>query len=120
MTAADRYTKFVGQTYSDLNDMGTITGAAVTPDLTNGNVQKATISGVCNASTFPANVKAGSTFIIMLEQATGADTISAWNAGYKFPGGVAPTLSTAAGKIGVITCVAISTTEAVVTSSLDH
>lgn len=119
-SAGDRYTKFVGQTYSELYDMGTITGAAVTPSLRNGNVQKATISGVCNASTFPNDVKAGSTFILMLEQATGADTISAWNAGYKFPGGVAPTLSTSVGAIDVITCIAISSTEAVVTSSLDH
>ena len=121
MAAADRYTKFVGQTYSDLSTtLGTITAGAVTPDLTNGNVHKVIISGACNASTFPTNVKAGSTFIIMLQQATGSDTITAWNAGYRFSGGTAPTLSTTTGKIDVITCVAISTTEAIVTSTLNH
>lgn len=51
----------------------------------------------------PTNMKAGSTYILrVIQDVTGTRTLT-WNAVFKWPGGTAPTLSTAGGAVDIIT-----------------
>lgn len=71
-------------------------------DLNTAQVAILTLTG---NTTFdaPTNMKAGGTYIIkLIQDGTGSRT-AAWNAVFKWPGGTAPTLSTAAGAVDIIT-----------------
>ena len=51
----------------------------------------------------PTNMKDGSTYILrVVQDITGTRTLT-WNAVFKWPGGTAPTLSTAPGSVDIIT-----------------
>lgn len=53
----------------------------------------------------PTNLRAGATHVLFIKQgATGGRTL-AFNAAFKFPGGTAPVLSTAANAVDVLSCV---------------
>lgn len=75
-------------------------GATITPDWTNGSVQKVTLTGNATFAA-PTNMVAGSslTFIIV-QDATGGRT-GTWNGSYKFAGGT-PTLTTTANAVDVV------------------
>jgi len=113
----DGATEFTGQTFTTLATAAD--GATVTPDFSDGNVQKLTLAGN-RAMADPSNIKAGATYIIIIVQdGTGSRTITSWGSKYKFPGGSAPTLTTTADKADVITMVAYSTDILMCTSTLD-
>jgi hypothetical protein len=122
MTAADRYTTFVGQTYTT-NSSGVspnvlADGATITPDFKDGNVQTVELGGN-RAIANPTNIKAGATYILIIKQdGTGSRTAS-WGSKYKFPGGTAPTLTTAANQADIITVVAYSASILMCTSTLN-
>ena len=113
----DGATEFTGQTFNTLATA--VDGATVTPDFSAGNVQTLTLAGN-RAIANPLNIKAGATYIIVIVQdGTGSRTISSWGSNYKFSGGTAPTLTTAANQADVITMVAYSASILMCTSTLN-
>jgi len=83
-------------------------GATITPDWDNGSIQTVTLAGnrtLANSS----NKKDGATYIIIVKQdATGSRTLS-FGTDYKFPGGTAPTLTTTANAVDVLTFISDGT-----------
>lgn len=77
------------------------TGTAHTFSLTNGTFQTATLSGNCTF-TMPT-ATAGKSFVLKLTQA-GTNTATFTNV--KFPGGTAPTITTGANKVDIISFIA--------------
>jgi len=72
------------------------TGTAYTINLANGTVQVLTLTGNCTF-TFPT-ATAGRSFMLLLKQdGTGSRTVT-WPAAVKWPGGTAPTITSAANK----------------------
>lgn len=96
----------------------TISGSTFTPDLhasNNFNVTLVHASCPCTLAN-PVNLSAGERGVIVISQSsTGSDTIGTWGAAYKFAGGVAPTLSTAAGAIDLVSFYVIDSTHIAVT-----
>jgi hypothetical protein len=87
-------------------------GASITPNLTLSNIFTVTLGGnrtLANPSS--KVVGQGVTFIIR-QDGTGSRTL-AYGTQYKWPGGVAPTLSTAINSIDVISGLVVSSTEIV-------
>lgn len=80
----------------------TLTDAAtVAIDLSLGNNFQVTLGGNRTIGA-PSNVVAGQSGVIRLVQdATGSRTAS-WNSAFKFPGGTAPTLTTAANSVDLV------------------
>lgn len=81
----------------------------LTIDLTAGNVAEVTLTEnvtTLNLNNPPATGKAGSLTMILKQDATGSRTVT-WPASVKWAGGTAPTLSTAASSIDVLTFVTI-------------
>ena len=77
---------------------GTVTasGSATTVDLTNGNTQTLTLGANTTLTLTGATVSTSCTLsLYIVQDATGGRTVT-WPAGVKWPGGTAPTLSTAA------------------------
>jgi hypothetical protein len=81
------------------------TGTAKTIALTNGTVQAFTLTGNCTF-TMPTAV-AGQSFTVLLK--TGAGSYTATFTGVKWPGGVAPTITTAASKLDMVVFVSDGT-----------
>lgn len=80
------------------------TSTAETVDLENGNVHTATLDANC-AFTFsnpPASGTAGSFTLILTQDTTGSRTVT-WPASVDWAGGTAPTLSTGANDVDVLT-----------------
>jgi hypothetical protein len=87
-----------------------IVSSNVTPDFASNNFFSLTLDG---SATFqsPTNISTGQAGVIFLVQdATGSRTAS-FNAYYKFPGATAPTLSTAANTVDMLTYVVKSSDE---------
>jgi hypothetical protein len=62
-------------------------------------------------ATFPYNVKPGQKGVLyLIQDATGGRTLTTWDAGWKFPGGVKPTQSTAANAVDTVSYVALNST----------
>lgn len=84
---------------SMLEDVNTVaaSGTAQTlPDVTVATVHYITLTGNCTF-TFPA-AEAGKSFtVVLVQDGTGSRTVT-WPASVKWPGGTAPTLTTAASK----------------------
>lgn len=57
----------------------------------------------------PTNQVAGFTYILRVQQSSGGSNALTYNAVFKWPGGIAPTLSTGANDIDIITCVSDGT-----------
>jgi hypothetical protein len=92
-----------GQAYTIEHDIGTTSGATAI-DWDNGNVQHVTLDG--DISFTESNAKAGSTYILIVEQdATGGHDITAYPTAWEFPGGVDPTLTTAANGVNIFAAV---------------
>lgn len=82
----------------------------LTPDFSASNSTTFTFGAGNLTIANPTNVKAGQTYQFKATQdGTGSRTI-AWGTNYKWAGGSAPTLSTAAGKSDIISCWADTTT----------
>lgn len=78
-------------------------GAAATANLENGNFQAITLTGDC-ALTFsnpPATGRVGSLTLEVIQDGTGGHTVT-WPASVTWAGGSAPTLSTAAAAVDVL------------------
>lgn len=59
--------------------------------------------GATRALGAPSNLVAGFTYTLMVQQSSGGSNALTYNAVYKWPGGVTPTLSTAANAIDILT-----------------
>jgi hypothetical protein len=106
MTAADRYTTFIGQAYSPTSAL--VSSASITPNFTNGNTFKVTLQHN-TALANPTNPKEGATYtIIVTQDGTGSRTMS-FGANYKWVGGTAPTLSTAGNAVDILTFISDGT-----------
>lgn len=79
-------------------------GTAYTIDLENGNVHEITLTGNCTFtfSNPPASGKAGSFTLILAQDATGSRTTT-WPGSVIWPGGNAPSLSSGASEVDVLT-----------------
>ena len=76
--------------------------ATITPDWDNGSMQSVTIAGNRTIAN-PSNKKDGSTYILKIKQdSTGSRTLT-WGTDYKWAGGTAPTLTTTANAVDIIT-----------------
>lgn len=83
------------------------TGSTETLDLANGNVHDITLDANCTLTlTGSTASKACSMTIIVRQDGTGSRTLT-WPASVKWPGSTAPTLSTGASKVDVITLVTV-------------
>lgn len=77
-------------------------GATINWDVSVAQVAGVTLGGNRTMAA-PTNIKAGGSYALFVTQdATGSRTLT-WNSVFKWPGGVAPTLSTAPGAIDIIT-----------------
>lgn len=76
-------------------------GTSDTIDWGNGNFQKSTLTGNCTY-TFTAPSVKGRFQLMLVQDATGSRTVT-WPSSVKWPGGTAPTLSTAANAIDIVT-----------------
>lgn len=83
-------------------------GATINWNVATNQVAKVTLGGNRTMAA-PTNLKAGGTYILrVIQDATGSRTIT-WNAVFKWPGGTAPTLTTTANAIDIITFVSDGT-----------
>lgn len=90
---SDRFTKQKGFIENTLTDATNIAW-----DLDGNQVAQVTLAGNRTLSN-PTNMKAGNTYVLTVKQdATGSRTL-AFGSNYKWPSGVAPTLSTAANAV---------------------
>jgi len=91
--------------------------ASIATDAGIGNVFTVTLAGNRTMAA-PSNLVNGATYIWVVKQdATGSRTLS-WNAVFKWPAGTAPTLSTAANSVDIISGVSDGT-NIYCTSTLD-
>lgn len=82
-------------------------GATIAIDWNNGNVQYVTLAGTGRTLTF-ANPKDGARYLLaLIQDGTGSRTITTWPT-IKWRGGAAPTLTTGANKIDLITLIYIN------------
>jgi hypothetical protein len=93
-------------------------GATITPNFASNNFFTVTLT---QSTTFaaPTNLVAGQAGVIFLVQDTTGSRTAAWNSVYKFPGGTAPTLSTAPNTVDMLTYVVKSNTEIISDVVLD-
>lgn len=84
-------------------------GTSLTLDLTNGNVRDVTLTGNCTLtfSNPTASGDACSFTLILRQDGTGSRTVT-WPASVDWPGGTAPTLSTAASSVDILTFVTVN------------
>lgn len=97
VTGTGRFTKTVSFTEIDNGNSST----ADTIDWTQGNKQKSTLTGNCTY-TFTAPGSPTSLVFKLVQDATGSRTVT-WPAAVKWSGGTAPTLTTTANKVDIIT-----------------
>ena len=75
-------------------------------DWDNGNIQKITLTG--NLAFSATNINDGTTYILKLVQDGSGNRTATWTSSeFKFPNGTAPTLSTGANDVDIITFVAM-------------
>jgi len=90
-----------GEIYADGEVDNGNSGTSDTINWTTGNFQKSTMTGNVTY-TFTAPSGPGRFQLMLVQDATGSRTAT-WPASVKWPGGTAPTLSTAASSIDIIT-----------------
>ena len=95
---------FVGQYYAGENEIATIT-ANTTIDWAKSNVQHLVASSTSAITLTFANTKPGGRYLLFVQQGyLGSDTIT-WDSNLQWSAGTAPTLTTTAGKVDIITFV---------------
>jgi hypothetical protein len=86
-------------------------GATITPDFAASNNFEVTLAGTGRTLANPSNITAGQSGVITIKQdGTGSRTISTYGSNFKFPGGTAPTLSTGANDVDVLSYYCVSAT----------
>ena len=92
--------------FDDENQV-TKSGSTFTIDWNDGNRQFIEIdaTGMTVNFTNPSSNRPGSFVLVIEQDATGSRTITSWDSDIKWPGGTAPTITTAANSIDVISCV---------------
>jgi hypothetical protein len=93
---------FNGQTAAALNDAGN-SGTAKTINWNDSNKQLVTLTG--NVTFTFTSPLSGASYTLLLKQDGTGPRLATWPASVLWPGGTAPTLSTAAGKVDVVTFV---------------
>lgn len=84
-------------------------GAAQTlPDVDSATIHRIVLSANCTL-TFPTAAAGKSFTLALVQDATGGRTVT-WPAGLSWPGGTAPTLTTAAGKTDLLTFLCVDGT----------
>lgn len=83
-------------------------GASIAWNVANGAAASVTLGGNRTLAN-PSGLQAGGTYVLIVKQdATGSRTL-AYGSAYKWPGGTAPTLSTAANAVDVLTFISDGT-----------
>lgn len=90
------------QTFSPLQTL--VDGANIPWDVSTRQVAQVTLEGNRTLDN-PTNLQAGATYILIVRQDGIGNRTLAYGSAYKFPGGTAPTLSTAVNAIDIITFV---------------
>ncbi len=103
---------------------GTITtltdGATITPDFAASNNFTLTLAGTGRTLANPTNITAGQSGVIAINQdATGSSTITTYGSYFKFAGGTAPTLSTGANDLDILSYYCVSSTVIVASLGAD-
>jgi hypothetical protein len=93
-----------GNTVQTLTD-----GATITWDADLGSIAVITLGGD-RAISNPTNIKTGGLYTIIIKQDAVGTRLLTWGTNFKFAGGTAPTLTTTASKVDVVTFRAESTT----------
>lgn len=111
---ADTAKTDVAQTFTAAQ-RGTITtltdGATITPDFSASNNFTLTLAGTGRTFDNPTNITAGQSGVIIINQdGTGSRTITTWGSYFKWAGGTAPTLSTGANDLDVLSYYCVSST----------
>lgn len=104
MAAADRYTKFAGQVYTETSALD-----VAAPDFTTGNVQTVTLTSNVSPLPNPTNIKDGATYILIIKQDGVGSRTMTFGTSYKWEGGTAPTLSTGANAVDILTFISDGT-----------
>jgi len=86
-------------------------GATISVDASLGNMFRITLGVVSGTRTMsaPSSSADGQTINFHISQDGTGNRTLAWNSAYKWPSGVAPTLSTAANALDVVSCTYNST-----------
>ena len=98
------------QSYTRTHNFTTSTltsGTAIAWDLSQNQIARLSLNTNGTLSA-PTNAVDGGTYILIVTQATGSNTL-AYNAAYKFPGATAPTLTAGSGKTDIMTFVSNGT-----------
>lgn len=103
---------------------GTVTtltdGATITPDFAASNNFTVTLAGTGRTLANPTNITAGQSGVIAINQdATGSRTITTYGSYFKFAGGTAPTLSTGANDLDILSYYCVSSTVIVASLGAD-
>lgn len=77
-------------------------GATINWDASSGAIAQVTLGGDRTMAA-PTNLKSGGTYSLIVKQDGTPPRLLTWNAVFKWPGGTAPTLSTGANDIDVLT-----------------
>ena len=92
-----------------------VDGPTIAPDFSTSFDFIWTLGAAGRTLANPTNLKQGQKGIIYLQQdGTGGRTITTWGGAWKFPGGIKPTLSTAAGAVDAISYAVLNPAGAVV------
>ncbi len=95
-----------GQVYAPYNTL--TDGATITPDFNDSNNMIVTLAGN-RAMANPSNLKDGASYTVIVKQdATGSRTLS-FGTAFKWAGGTAPTLSTGANAVDILTFISDGT-----------
>ena len=115
LETAQTFTKAQRGSITTLTD-----GATITPDFSAANNFTLTLAGTGRTFANPTNITAGQSGVIAINQdATGSRTITTWGSYFKFAGGTAPTLSTGANDLDVLSYYCVSTTVIVASLGAD-
>ena len=113
----------VAQTFTAAQ-RGTVTtltdAATITPDFSASNNFTLTLGGTGRTLANPTNITAGQSGVIVIQQdGTGSRTITSYGSNFKFAGGTAPTLSTGANDLDVLSYYCVSSTVIVASLGAD-
>jgi len=104
-SAGDRYTKFVGQTYTETSP---VSGTSVSIDWYDSNVKRITLSGTTTFNN-PSHLKDGATYILIIHQPAGANHTASFGTAFKWSGSTPPTITATNGATDILTFVSDGT-----------
>lgn len=115
LDAAQTFTAAQRGTVTTLTD-----GATITPDFAESNNFEVTLAGTGRTLANPTNITAGQSGVIAINQdGTGSRTITTYGSYFKFAGGSAPTLSTGANDLDILSYYCVSSTVIVASLGAD-